>query len=465
MIDVCVIGAGVSGLAAATFLGEAGQDVQIWEASDVPGGNVRSEHHDGRILDRAANGWLDNEPAMDRLIDLLGLRDRTVSAQDRTGTRWILSGGVMQPAPLGPLKLLRSQLISPAAKLRLALEPLMPRGASAHADDPTADESVGDFVRRRLGPEFVDQMVGPMVAGIYASDPDELSLRGAFKRLFELEKDHRSLFIAMARGSRGGRPPGHLQTLKDGAGELTTTMARRLGDRLTCDRRVTAIARTDGGWDITGLSADGRTHTLHAKHVVLSCPAPAQARIIQAVDPAASDALAGIPYGPVAVVSSAWARESWSTEPDGFGVLLARGEAQQIDAHGVLGTLFTSCIFPEHTNKDEVLLRTILGGAIAPEVAAMSDQELIAKTRRAATVCLGSERKAPHFVRVYRHEAGIPCYRVGHPGRVAVVRAAEARHPGLFFIGNHLDGVGVKDCARAAETVSSRIVSTQTPAT
>jgi len=463
MIDVCVIGAGVSGLAAATFLDDAGHTVQVWEASDAPGGNVRSDLHDGRVIDRAANGWLDNEPAMQELLDHLGLTPRLVPANDRFGTRWILADGRMQPAPLGPGKLLRTQLISTSAKLRMALEPLMPRGASAEADDPEADESVGDFVRRRLGTEFVDRMVGPMVAGIYAADPDDLSLRGALNRMFELEREHRSLFLAMARIGRGGAPPGHLHTLPGGAGELTTTMAHRLGDRLTCSRRVVSLERKADHWEVTATDQQDAPHTLTARHVVLACPAPAQARIIDKLDPAARDALAGIPYGPVAVVSTAWAPDSWSIEPDGFGVLLARGEAQSIGAHGVLGMLFTSSIFPRQARDGEVLLRTILGGAIAPEVMDRSDQELIALSRRAATVCLGPERKAPHFVRVYRHPAGIPRYRVGHPARVAQVRAAEKRHPGLFFVGNHLDGVGVKDCARAGKAVVDRIAASGPP--
>ena len=462
MIDVCVIGAGVSGLAAATFLEEAGLSVQVWEANTKPGGNVRSDAQDGRVLDRAANGWLDNEPAMSRLLDLVGLTPRLVSPTDQFGTRWILADGRMQAAPLGPKALLGTDLLTTGAKLRALLEPMMPRGASAQAHDPTADESVGDFVRRRLGAAFVDRMVGPMVAGIYATDPDELSLRGAFHRLFEMEREHRSLVLAMVRGPRSSTPRGKLETLPGGAGELSTTMAQRLGHRLTCDRRVTALKKTADGWQVRARDADGEEHVQQARRVVLACPAPAQARIVAAVDPVASEALAGIPYGPVVVVCTAWSKESWSIEPEGFGVLLARGESRQIDGiDGVLGMLFTSSIFPDRAGPDEVLIRTILGGSIAPEVYQESDQELIARARRAAVVCLGPERKPPRMIQVYRHPEGIPQYRVGHPARVAVVRAAEDRHDGLYFIGNHLEGIGVKDCARAGLDVATRIIDTQ----
>ncbi len=462
MIDVCVIGGGVSGLAAATFLEEAGRTVQVWEAAPQAGGHVRSDTDGGRILDRAANGWLDNEPAMTRLLDLLELTPRLVSPNDQYGTRWILADGRMQAAPLSPGTFLQTDLITTAAKLRVALEPFMPRGASGQRDDPTADESVGAFVRRRLGPQFVDRMVGPMVAGIYASDPDELSLRGSLKRMFELEQEHRSLIVAMARTRRGGAPPGKLQTLPGGAGELSITMAQRLGARLRCDRRVTSVTRTPDGWRVEATDTAGETVRIDARQIVLACPGPAQARLVASIDPPASAALKSIPYGPVVVVCTAWSKGSWSIEPEGFGVLLARHEAKRQEGiHGVLGTLFTSSIFPEQAQGDEVLLRTILGGAIAPEIFDESDQELIARCRRAAVVCLGPERKPPHMVRVFRHPEGIPQYRVGHPARVATIRAAERRHPGLYFIGNHLEGIGVKDCARAGLDVTAKVLASQ----
>ncbi|HCH64952.1 MAG TPA: protoporphyrinogen oxidase [Deltaproteobacteria bacterium] len=221
---------------------------------------------------------------------------------------------------------------------------------------------------------------------------------------------------------------------------------------------MTHLQPTPDGWEVKAQSASGTEHSLLARHVILACPAPAQARIVAPVDNEASEALHGIPYGPVVVVCTAWSKGSWSIDPEGFGVLLARNEAQRIGGiDGVLGMLFTSSIFPDHTHSDEVLIRTILGGSIAPEIFEASDQELIARARRAAAICLGPERKPPNMIRVYRHPAGIPQYRVGHPARVATVRAAETRHPGLYFIGNHLEGIGVKDCARAGLEVATKI--------
>ncbi len=445
-LPVVIVGAGISGLAAATFL-DGHVPLLVLEAGARAGGNVQSDSVDGRVLDRAANGWLDNEPAMGRLLDRVGLTEQVVSAGPKASVRWIWADGSLHAAPLSPPALARSSLVGTGAKLRLLLEPFLGRGPA------DVDETVGAFVRRRLGPAFVERLVGPMVAGIYAADPDELSLRAAFERMYQLEQEHRSLILAALKLRRGGAPPGHLQTVAGGAGALTAHLAARLGDQLLLETPATSLEQRRGRW---------RVHTpsgaVDARAVILACPAPAQARLTRGVDSDAAAALDAIPMAPVAVVASAWPKGAWDRQPDGFGVLHARGAAGAIDgAEGVLGTLFTSCVFPAQGRSDEVLLRTILGGAVAPEVAALDDQQLIARVRRALSAMFGQERADPALVRVFRHPAGIPQYTVGHLQRVASVRAAQARHQGLYFVGNHLQGIGVKDCAREGEKVAGQV--------
>ena len=187
---------------------------------------------------------------------------------------------------------------------------------------------------------------------------------------------------------------------------------------------------------------------------MLACPAFAQASLLRGVDAEVAQTLEGIPYSPVAVVITAWPAGSWDRRPEGFGVLMARGEP----AGGVLGTLFTSCIFPEHAPDGEILLRTILGGSIHPEVPALGDQELLGRSRRMLTRFFGEEREGPRMVKIFRHERGIPLYAPGHSAKRATIRAAQARHPGLFFAGNHLGGIGVKDCVRAGEQLAQHML-------
>ena len=448
MPRVIVVGAGVSGLATATFLRARGLDCTVLEAAPEAGGNVRSDRIEGRVLDRAATGWLDSEPAMGRLIELLGLSDQVVPASHRSAARWIFADARMHPVPTGPWSLLRSRLIPWWAKLRLLLEPFLRRG---HKNE----ETIHDFVSRRLGRSFAERLVGPMVAGIYGALPEQLSLRAAFPKMHAMEREHRSLFLALRAARRAGRgggpagPQGQLQTLRGGVGTLTETMADRLEEDLQCGTEVTSVRPRGTGWEVH--TEQGLTEV---SAVVLACPAPAQARLIRGLDADLAHTLDEIPYAPISVVITAWPAGAWDRSPEGFGVLVAPGEGV-----GVLGTLYTSGVFPSQAPEGEVLLRTMVGGAVDPEAAHLPHQPLLDRVTAAHQCFFGTQRAEPLMVQVYRHPHGIPQYTLGHPGRVASVRAAQAKLPGLFLTGNHLEGIGVKDCAAAAERIAEAIVS------
>jgi oxygen-dependent protoporphyrinogen oxidase len=427
----------VSGLATAAFLD--GVDVTVLEASDVAGGNVRSEHIDGRVIDCAANGWLDSEPAMGRLLARLDLTDDVIPASDRAGTRWIYADGEMHSAPLSPAAFLTTSLIPWWAKLRVLLEPFLPRGPKG------IDETVEAFVSRRLGPLFVDRMVGPMVAGIYAADPANISLAAAFPKMAEMETEYRSLFLAMLAKKRGGAPTGHLQTLPRGAGHLTEALVSHLGEAVQCGCPAEGLTRTKNGWRVHTPSGD-----IDADAVVLACPAPVQARLMRGIDSAVASALDEIPYASVSVVVSAWPAGAFDRRPRGFGVLVARGEDV-----GVLGTLFTSEAYPHQSREGEILLRTMIGGAVDEASTQLPHQQLLDRVFASNERFFGSRRAEPNLVRVFHHPQGIPQYTVGHPARVAAVSAAQDRFGGLFFAGNHLQGIGVKDCAATGERIAN----------
>ena len=439
MSRVVIIGGGVSGLAAANALD--GVELTVLEAGENAGGHVRTDHIDGRIIDRAANGWLDSEPAMDRMLARIGLGDDVIAASDRAATRWIFADGKMQSAPLTPHAFLRTSLLPWWAKLRVLLEPLIPRGRKG------VEETVADFVRRRLGQRFVDRMVGPMVAGIYAAKPEELSLPSAFPKMADMEREYRSLFLAMLAKKRGGAPTGHLQTLPGGAGQLTTRMAERLGERLRCSTPAEGLTKTQEGWCIHTPSGD-----FDAEAVILATPAPVTAKLMRGLDSGVAAALDEIPYAPVTVVVSAWPAGAYDINPSGFGVLVARGERV-----GVLGTLFTSEAYPHQSKEGEILLRTMVGGAVQPEAAGLNHQALLERVFAAHECFLGTRRAEPTMVRAYRHAAGIPQYTPGHPARVATIQAASDRFSGLFFAGNHLSGIGVKDCVATGERVADGV--------
>ena len=439
MPRLVIVGGGVSGLAAANFL--EGVDLTVLEAAESAGGNVQTDHHEGRIIDRAANGWLDTEPAMGRMLARLGLSEAVIPASARAHTRWIYAGGEMHEAPLTPSEFLRTGLLPWWAKLRVMAEPFLPRGPN------DIDESVAEFVSRRLGQKFVDRMVGPMVAGIYAARPEALSLAGAFPKMAEMESEYRSLFLAMLAKRKGGAPSGHLQTLPLGAGQLTEAMAARLGDALQCETSVEGLSQTKNGWRVHTAGGD-----IDAEAVVLATPAPVQARLMRGLDSGVATALDEIPYAPVTVVVSAWPAGAFDRAPSGFGVLAARGERV-----GVLGTLFTSEAYPHQSRDGEILLRTMVGGAVHPAAASLNHQSLLDRVFASHERFFGGRRADPTLVRAYHHPAGIPQYTVGHPARVGTIAAASDRFGGLFFAGNHLSGIGVKDCVATGERIAADV--------
>jgi oxygen-dependent protoporphyrinogen oxidase len=434
---VVVVGAGVSGLALATFLRAATDppEVLVLEAAPHAGGNVRSDREGGRILDRAANGWLSGEPAMERLLDLLDLRGDLVPASAAAKERFVWADGRLHPVPLGPLALARSDLLTFGEKMRMLREPFIARGDAS-------EESVADFARRRLGPAVVDRLVGPMVAGVFAGDPEALALAAAFPRMAELEREHGSLFRAMAKLGGGGAPRGHLTTLRGGAGQLGERMAERLGERVRSNCQVVAIEPRSRGWRI-----ETPNGSIDADVLALAAPAHVQAPLVRAHAPEAATALDAIPYAPIAVVMTAFSETSFRAPPRGFGVLRARGEPL-----ASLGTLFTSRFFPHEAPEGEVFLRSMVGGATDP--VDPDDDSLRRRVLEDLDRMFGLVSE-PTFTRIVRHPRGIPQYTRGHLARVSTIRSAERRD--LFFTGSHLDGVGVKDCARAGETVAARI--------
>lgn len=438
---VIVVGGGVSGLAAAVFLVGHGAEVTVLEAAPAPGGNTRSTRERGFIVDHAANGWLDSEPAMTRLLERVGVQDQLVRASDRYNRRWIFADGRPIPLPGSPPAFLMSPLLTWPQKLRLIAEILVPRG---HAPD----ETVEAFARRRLGQAAVDRLVAPMVAGVFGGDPGQLSLEAAFPRMVALEREHRSLILAMIRLGRGGAPPGRLQTLRGGAGALPEALSAWLGERVRCGVRVEGLARAGARWLVQ--TAEG---ALAADAVVLAAPASAQAALLRPHDGAAAAALDAIPYAPISVVAKAYGPDAFDTPPDGFGVLAARGADL-----GALGVLYSSCIFPEQAPEGHVLVRAMFGGAVDPEAAGLDPQALRGRAIAAITRLLGPPRAPAMASWIFRHPRGIPQYSPGHRARVQAARGAEQRLPGLHLTGNHLDAIGLKDCARAAEAVAMAVM-------
>lgn len=445
--QVCVIGGGVSGLVAAARLGLAGPDgdpfgVLVLEAGERPGGVAWSEEIEGRVIDLGPSSWLSGEPALDRAIAQAGLEGQVLDAHPGAKSRFIWARGALHAVPMSPPALLRTRLLSWPARLRMLLEPFIGRAP----DD--RDETVADFAARRLGPGVVERLLAPMVAGVYGADPRQLSLKAAFPTLARMEREHGSLLLGALR-ARGEGPRPRLQALRGGAGSLSRGLAQALGERL----RLGVLVR--------GIEARAEHFVVHTEQeritadaVVLATPAAAQASLLRGLDPEAARALDEIPYAPMAIATAAWSAEAFPRPIEGFGALVA-GDAR--DEVPVLGTLFVSSTFPSHARPGEVLLRTMVGGQPDPGAVALPDQQLLARCHAAHARMFGTPTGAPLAVHLHRIPRAIPQYTPGHLRRVALARKAQARHPGLFLVGSHLDGPGVRDCAKTAAEAAAQV--------
>lgn len=461
MRTIAVIGGGVSGLACAYLIDrrlreiDADARVLLLERADRTGGHIRTGGSDGYTVEWGPNGFLDNEPRMLELIDMLGLRSKLVRSNDLARRRFIRRRGALHLLPDSPPAFLRSGLLGPLAKARVLAEPLVP----ARRDG--AEESVGAFGRRRLGRGFAEALLDPMVSGIFAGDVDRLSLPAAFPRMVELERDHGGLFramIALRRARRateaGGNvtrgpagPGGVLHSLEGGMETLVRTLAAALGDAVRTGVVVDAVMpHDDGGYRLrTGKD------TLAVDAVVLAAPAPEQARWLVSWEADLAARLARVNAAPISVVGLGYARAGLAHPLDGFGLLIPRSERIR-----TLGVLFTSTLFPGRAPEGHVLVRALIGGAHDPEICDLSKADTLAGVRADVSRLLG-ERHDPVFSCVVRHRHGIPQYNLGHPEIVHAADAVEARRPGLTLTGNWLRGISMNLCVKDAFRVAERV--------
>jgi protoporphyrinogen/coproporphyrinogen III oxidase len=467
--QVAVVGAGISGLALAFQLQHRGIDVQVLEANDRPGGNIRSEVRDGYLCEWGPNGWLDNEPATERLVAALGLQDQVVRASDLAHVRWIVRDGKLRALPAGPRQFLGSDVLSFGGRLRVLLEWAQP----ARRDG--ADESVFEFAARRIGHEAAAVLVDAMVTGVYAGDSRRLSLQSAFPRMRDMEVRHGGLFKAMramrrerrrapqttgdaqahSKPSAGGPmgPAGTLTSFVNGMETLVRALQTRLEPRLHLATPVATLVRAHDRWRLA--STDGRA--LAAERVVVASPAWMAAPLLADLDPELGAGVGSIQSAPVVVVCLGFAERDVQPVPRGFGFLVPGRENLPI-----LGTLFDTWVFPNRSQPGHVLFRTMIGGARDPGAVDAGDDDLVDRALSTLQKLLGL-RSQPEMIYVVRHRRGIPQYPVGHAATLAQIDSALRRHPGLFLTGNCYRGISMNSCIKDVESVAEQLAATFAP--
>ena len=449
--DVVVIGAGISGLATAWWLQRSGRKVTVIEAGSRAGGTIGTIRDSGYLIETGPNSTLETSPLIAQLVGETGTAAQRVYANPAAKNRFILRDGALLPLPLTPPAFLRTRLFSAGAKLGLLRELFVGRSPV------DSEETVAQFVRRRLGAEFLDYAINPFVAGVYAGDPERLSVRAAFPKLFEIEQQYGSLIRGQIQGARErkhskevSKQAAPMLSFGDGMQTLTDGIAGRLAD-LRLGARATSILRTaDSGWEVSATGDHGAIH-LRAKSVLIATPAAAAARLVTPHAGGASAAMEQIPYPPVASVASAYARADVAHALDGFGFLVPKREQRRI-----LGTIFSSTLFDNRCPPGMVLLTTFVGGMRQPELAQL-DQAAIAALVQEELGSLLGVRAAPQRIWVNRWERAIPQYTLGHLARMTAIDEAERALPGLFFCANYRGGISVADCIKSSCAAADRV--------
>jgi oxygen-dependent protoporphyrinogen oxidase len=458
---VVVAGAGISGLAAAWLIGEElrslyppdGADMVVLDPSDRPGGKIRTVADGGFRLEAGPNGFLDSKPWTLDLTRRLGIVDDLLGSSDDARKRYIYLHGQLHRLPENPPMFLKSRLLSWPGKLRIMAELWQP------AYRGEAEETLAAFARRRLGEEAYQRLLDPMVTGVFAGNPETMSLRSAFPRIWELEHQYGGLFKAMLKLSREKRrrkdksesgpagPGGVLTSYTPGLDHLTRVLAERLGPRLRLGRTVEAVFRSERGFAVL---ADGET--LNADVFVSAAPADAVGRYLEPLLPDFTTECRELPYSPMAVVGLGFRKEAGVRDPDGFGFLIPNSEKRDI-----LGVLWSSSIFPgERAPEGCVLLTVMMGGARRTDIVGLTDAEVLAVARREVAVTMGVTAE-PDFVRIFRWERAIPQYNVGHYGLRTRATEATQKVPGLWVTGNAFHGIGVNDCTASAFRLAAEI--------
>ena len=451
--EVAIVGGGLWGLAAAHFLRRLAPEteVSVFEADPRPGGAVRTLRRDGFLFDAGPSSLLDNSPDLRRLLTDTGLAGHLVMARESAArNRFILRDGALRRVPASPPALLRSDLLSAAAKLRVGREPLVRRAPAS------AEESLEQFVARRLGREFVDYGADPFVAGTFAGSPSELCVRSAFPRLWELEQEHGSLIRGAARASRRRRREpsadagagGGIASFSGGMQTLAEGLAAPLGERLRTGARLTSVSRGQGGFRL-GFDGPGAPASVTAGAVLLTLPAHAYRELRLDVD--VPGGLAEIPYPPVTAVFFGYARHPLDPPPEGLGFLVPSVEGRRI-----LGTFWNSAAFAGRAPEGGAAFTTFIGGRRQPEIAAWDDGRLAETVRGELRELMGVE-PAPDVVLIHRWQRAIPQYVVGHRALMAGIDRLEAGCPGLFVGGNFRGGISIGDCVTGAAKAAARI--------
>lgn len=472
-MNVAIIGGGIAGLSTAWYLQEQAKKqgvsltYSLMEQSNRWGGKITTERIDGHgkspfIVEGGPDSFLTQKPWALELSHELALGDRLLGTNDQDRKVFVLNKGRPTPLPDGVLLIIptkvmpfaMSPLLSPWGKVRMGLDLVIP------PKQDSEDETLADFITRRLGQEALDKIAEPLMSGIYNAEAERQSLLATFPRFRMLEEKHGSLIRGMlasrrARGNGAGpshtsnqakRPPiSMFVSLKGGTEELVSVLTSKLEGKLFLGTKVTSLHRKAGGYELT---IEGRS-PIKADAVVLAIPAFSAAGLIEIEAPKAATMLNAIRYVSTGTISLAFRRDEVKLLK-GFGVVIPRSEERAINA-----VTLSSTKFNHRAPEGHVLLRVFFGGSRSPHMMEYDDDELRSIVRGELKTVLGIKAE-PIFHRIFRWHQANPQYDVGHLDHVRELEAALPK--GIYVTGSPFRGIGLPDCVLQGQKTAAQIL-------
>jgi protoporphyrinogen/coproporphyrinogen III oxidase len=452
MKPVAIIGGGITGLTAAFYLKERGIPVLLFEASKRVGGVIQSVRRDGFLAEFGPNSILETSPIVSNLVRDLGLESRRVYSQPSAKKRFVVRDQKPVALPTSPAGFLTTRLFSLPAKLRVLAEPFIRRGPEG------VEESIAQFVQRRLGQEFLDYAIDPLVAGIYAGNPQQLSVSQAFPKLLALEQRYHSLFLGQILGARERQRSGQVSkqnakkfSFDDGLQVLIDALQASLEREIETSAPIHGLWPTEEGWLIKP-EQNSQSGAVGCSAVILALPSYKIAALDIRTTPALNvSPLAEVSYPPVASVVLGFRRADVAHPLDGFGMLIPQKEEFQI-----LGALFSSSLFPNRAPEGEVAITCYIGGARNPLLPFIPPNTLTEIAVKNLETILGV-RGQPTFKHVTVYRQAIPQYNLGFGKIRALMSDMEVQAPGLFVAGHARDGISLSDSIVSGHNIAGRI--------
>ncbi len=444
-MKVTIIGAGISGLAAANWIHKNNFDVTILESRNEPGGSMQTEIVDNFLIDYGPNSGLETTPLIKTLVEETGLSNEFVYANESSNKRYILKNSELHPLPMNPPQFIKTKLFSTKAKLRLLAEPFIGKSEDGYY------QSVAQFVIRRLGQEFLDYAIDPFVSGVFAGDPYKLSVKSAFPKLYRLEEVYGGLIKGMIKGAkeRKQRAEQSKQTAKmfsflNGMQSLPLAIAKKLSDNIHYNCNVTKIEKINSAWKII-YNQNGEEKEIISDYVISTVPAFVASRIFYDLDSKLSEHLEKIYYPPVMVLYLGFKKENIKSALDGFGFLIPSKENKHF-----LGAIWSSTIFPNRCDEDKAAFTLFIGGARSPHLFDIDINKLIEIVIREfkEIMMINSE---PIFMKYKLWEKAIPQYNLGYVEHELYFEKFENENKGIILSGNYRGGISIGDCIKNSE--------------